>query len=78
MPTTRQVCRALAAVTVVLFLLASVFNDHSNSSVDGILWWTALGLFVVLIAIGLSIMGRYLWVSRRTRSERRARSRSPR
>jgi uncharacterized iron-regulated membrane protein len=77
MLTTRQLCSAIVALDVVLFLVASAFNNHSNTSADGIVWWAALALFVVLIAIGMSILGRYLWSRRRggTRFPRRSRSR---
>jgi hypothetical protein len=78
MLTTRQLCSAIAAVDVILFLVASAFNDHSNTSVDGIIWWAALALFAVLIAIGVSILSRFLWIGHQTRSARRRRSRSPR
>jgi hypothetical protein len=78
MLTTRQLCSAIVGVDVALFLVASALNDHSNTSVDGIVWWAALALFVVLIAIGVAILGRFLWIRHQTRSARRRRSRSPR
>jgi hypothetical protein len=74
MLTTRQLCSAIAAVDVILFLVASALNDHSNTSVDGVVWWAALALFVVLIAISVAILGRFLWIRHQTRSARRRRS----
>jgi hypothetical protein len=61
MLTARQVCIGIVAADVILFLVASEFNDHSNTSVDGLLWWAALALFVVLIAIAACILGHFLW-----------------
>jgi uncharacterized membrane protein AbrB (regulator of aidB expression) len=78
MLTTRQLCSVIAVVDVALFLVASGFNDHSNTSADGIVWWAALAVFVLLIAISVSILGRFLWSRHRTRSARRGRSGSPR
>ena len=63
--TTRQLCTAVAALDVVLFVVASAMNDHSNTSVDGIIWWAALFLFVVLMAMATVILLRYLWTHRR-------------
>ena len=63
--TTRQLCTAVATLDVVLFVVASAMNDHSNTSVDGIVWWAALFLFVVLMAMATVILLRYLWTHRR-------------
>lgn len=60
MPTARQLCLWIVAADVVLFLVASALNDHSNTSVDGFVWWAALGLFAVLIAIAVFILGNFL------------------
>jgi hypothetical protein len=65
MPTARQLCLGIVAADVVLFLVASEFNDHSNTSVDGFVWWAALALFAVLIAIAVYILGHFLWTRRR-------------
>ena len=77
MLTSRQLCSALAVGDVVLFLVASAFNDHSNTSVDGILWWLALFVFILLIAIGIYVLGRFLWTHRRRPKRARAHSGSP-
>jgi len=77
MLTGRQLCSALAVGDVVLFLVAGAFNDHSNTSVDGILWWLALFVFLLLIAIGIYVLGRFLWTHRRQPKRRRARSGGP-
>jgi hypothetical protein len=74
MLTARQFCIAVASVDVVLFLVATAFNDHSNTSADGIVWWAALGVFVALVAIGLVIVGRYAWTRRRRPGRGRRRS----
>jgi hypothetical protein len=66
---TRQACTALFVADVVLFLVASTFNDHSSTSVDGILWWIALFVFVLLIALGSVVFVQYLR-SRRKRPRR--------
>jgi amino acid transporter len=67
MLTARQLCVGIVAADVVLFLVASEFNDHSNTSVDGFVWWAALALFAVLIAIAAYIMGRFLLTRLRNR-----------
>jgi hypothetical protein len=67
MLTARQLCVGIVAADVVLFLVASGFNDHSNTSVDGFVWWAALALFAVLIAIAAYIFGRFLWTRLRNR-----------
>jgi hypothetical protein len=66
MLTARQLCLGIVVADVVLFLVASEFNDQSNTSVDGFVWWAALALFVVLIAIAAYILGRFLWTRRRS------------
>jgi cell division protein FtsX len=60
MPTARQLCLGIVAADVTLFLVASALNDHSNTSVDGFVWWAALALFAVLIAIAVFILGNFL------------------
>ena len=67
MPTARQFCIGIVVADVVLFLIASGLNDHSNTSVDGFVWWAALALFAGLIAIGIYILASFLWVRVRTR-----------
>ena len=74
MLTARQLCISLAIVDVILFLVASTFNDHSNTSADGIVWWAALGLFAALVAIGSVIFGKYTWTRVRRASRTRTRS----
>lgn len=76
MPTARQLCYGIVAADVVLFLIASAFNDHSNTSVDGFIWWAAVALFAVLIAIAAYILGNFLWT--RIRHTDRISSRSRR
>jgi hypothetical protein len=65
MLTARQFCIAVVSLDVVLFLAASAINDHSNTSVDGILWWSAIFLFFVLMATATVILIRYLVTHRR-------------
>lgn len=77
MLTSRQLCSALAVGDVVLFLVAGAFNDHSNTSVDGILWWIALFVFILLIAVGIYVLGRFLWTHRRQPKRARAHSAGP-
>jgi ABC-type nickel/cobalt efflux system permease component RcnA len=67
----RQVAIGLVVTDIALFLLASAFNDHSNTSVDGILWWMAIAVFVLLILFGLGVLVQFL----RTRRRRPKRSR---
>jgi ABC-type nickel/cobalt efflux system permease component RcnA len=67
----RQVAIGLVVTDVVLFLLASAFNDHSGTSVDGILWWMAIAVFLLLILFGLAVLVQFL----RTRRRRPKRSR---
>jgi hypothetical protein len=64
--TIRQVARGMVLTDVVLFVLASVFNDHSGTSVDGILWWLAIAVFVLLILFGFGVFVQFLR-TRRTR-----------
>jgi hypothetical protein len=66
----RQACRTLAVADVVLFLVAVAFNDHSATSVDGIVWWVALFVFVLLIVVGLVIFIQFLRSRRRKRPKR--------
>lgn len=51
MPAGRQFWSRLAIADVVLFVIASAFNDHSSLSVDGVIWWLAIALFAVLIVV---------------------------
>jgi hypothetical protein len=69
----RQACGYLAVADVVLFLIASAFNDHSATSVDGIVWWLALFVFVLLIAVGLVIMIQFMRSRAKSRKRKRAR-----
>ena len=69
----RQLLTRLAVADVVLFLVAAVFNDHSTTSVDGIIWWLAIALFAVLIVASFVVM--VLFLRGRTRGRRRARTR---
>ena len=70
----RQFYISVATVDVILFLVATAFNDHSNTSVDGIVWWAALGLFAAMMAIGSVILARNAWIHRRGTSRTRPRS----
>jgi hypothetical protein len=65
MPTGRQLVTAVIALDLLLFLVASALNDHSNTSVDGILWYAALFLFAAMIVVGTVMLGRFLWIRRR-------------
>ncbi len=65
----RQVFRYLVVVDVMLFLIASAFNDQSTTSVDGVLWWIALFLFLLLIVAGSVILIQFL-ISRGKRLRR--------
>jgi len=68
----RRAIVSLAIADVVLFLIAVAFNDHSNTSVDGIVWWLALLVFVLLIMAGIVVLSQFL----RSRAKRpRARGR---
>jgi Kef-type K+ transport system membrane component KefB len=75
MLTARQVCLGIVAADVALFLIASGLNDHSNTSVDGFIWWAAFALFAVLIGIAIYILGRFLWMRWRSRNRVSWRSR---
>jgi ABC-type nickel/cobalt efflux system permease component RcnA len=68
---TRQVATGVFITDVVLFVLASAFNDRSSTSVDGILWWVAIAVFLLLIVFGLGVLVQFL----RTRRRRPRRSR---
>jgi heme/copper-type cytochrome/quinol oxidase subunit 2 len=68
----RTVAKGLVLADVALFVLASVFNDHSNTSVDGILWWAAFAVFVMLIVFGTAVFVQFM----RTRRTRPRRSRA--
>jgi hypothetical protein len=67
----RQVATGLFLTDVVLFLAATALNDHSSTSVDGILWWIAIAVFLLLIMFGLAVLVQFL----RTRRRRPKRSR---
>jgi uncharacterized membrane protein AbrB (regulator of aidB expression) len=66
MPTARQLCLGIVAADVFLFLVASLFNDHSNTSVDGFIWWAAVALFAVLVVIAAYILVHFLWTRLRS------------
>jgi len=78
MLTARQLCYGIVAADVVLFLIASALNDHSNTSVDGFVWWAALALFAVLIVIAAYILGNFLWARMHNRGRVSSRSRRSR
>ena len=78
MLTARQLCYGIVAADVVLFLIASALNDHSNTSVDGFVWWAALALFAVLIVIAAYILGNFLWARMHNRDRVNWRSRRSR
>jgi uncharacterized SAM-binding protein YcdF (DUF218 family) len=69
----RQVATGLFVTDVVLFLLAATFNDHSRTSVDGILWWIAIAVFLLMIAFGLAVAVQYLRTRRRRPKSSRVR-----
>jgi hypothetical protein len=73
MAATRRACAYLAIADVVLFLIAAAFNDHSTTSVDGIVWWIAIFGFLLLIVAGFVVIVQFL-LSRGNRP-RRARPR---
>jgi Na+/proline symporter len=64
----RQTLGRLAIAVVVLFVLAAAFNDHSTTSVDGILWWIAIAGFILLIVAAFGVLVGFLL--RRTRPRR--------
>jgi cytochrome b subunit of formate dehydrogenase len=73
----RRAISWLAIADVVLFLIASAFNDRSNTSVDGIVWWIALFVFVVLILSGVVVFSQFVRSRiRAPRGGRRRRARS--
>ncbi len=69
----RQVATGLFVTDVVLFLLAAAFNDHSNTSIDGILWWIAIAVFALLIMLGVAVFIQFLRTRRRRPKRSRAR-----
>jgi ABC-type nickel/cobalt efflux system permease component RcnA len=69
----RQVATGLFVTDVVLFLLAAAFNDHSSTSVDGILWWVAIAVFLLLMMFGLAVFVQFLRTRRRRPKRSRAR-----
>jgi ABC-type nickel/cobalt efflux system permease component RcnA len=73
MVVTRQACSYLAVADVVLFLVAVAFNDHSTTSVDGIVWWLALFVFLLLIAFGFVVMIQFLRSRAKTPKRKRER-----
>jgi steroid 5-alpha reductase family enzyme len=73
MPASRSLFRSLAIADVALFLIAVAFNNHSGSSVDGIVWWIAIGLFVVMIVAGT--LGLLQYLKNRAKRPRRSRAR---
>jgi Kef-type K+ transport system membrane component KefB len=73
----RRAISSLAVADVVLFLIAVAFNDHSNTSVDGIVWWVALLVFVLLILAGMVVLGQFVRNrARRPPGARRRRART--
>ena len=69
----RQLLARLAMADVVLFLIAAAFNDHSTTSVDGIIWWVAIAGFLLLIVAAFGILVGYAWS--RAKRPRRPRTR---
>jgi hypothetical protein len=69
---TRQLLGRLAIADVLLFLIAGVFNDHSSTSVDGIIWWVAIAGFVLLIVAAVGVLVGFVL----SRSKRRRRPRT--
>ena len=67
----RQALGYLAVADVVLFLIASAFNNPSATSVDGIVWWIALFVFLLLIVAGFVVLIQFL----RSRGKRPKRTR---
>ncbi len=65
----RQVFRYLVVLDVVLFLIASAFNDQSTTSLDGVVWWIALLVFLLLIVAASVILIQFL-ISRGKRPRR--------
>jgi hypothetical protein len=56
----QQACGYLAVADVVLFLIAVAFNNQSTTSVDGIVWWIALFVFLLLILVGFVVLIQFL------------------
>jgi hypothetical protein len=74
MLTDRQLWSRLAIADVVLFVIASAFNDRSSLSVDGLIWWLAIALFgLLIVAASVALV---VWV--RSRAKRPRRPRRPR
>jgi NAD/NADP transhydrogenase alpha subunit len=73
----RQILGRLAIAVVVLFVLAAAFNDHSTTSVDGILWWVAIAGFILLIVAACAVLVGFIVTRRkRPRKSRAQRSRA--
>lgn len=60
MPASRQLFTRMAIADVVLFLIAVAFNNQSKTSVDGIIWWVAIAVFVAMIVAGSVVFLQYL------------------
>jgi hypothetical protein len=58
---------------VVLFLIAAAFNDHSSTSVDGIIWWLALAGFGLLIVAAFAVLVGFIRSRTKSRRPRRTR-----
>jgi membrane protein implicated in regulation of membrane protease activity len=63
----------LAVAVVVLFLIAAAFNDHSSTSIDGIIWWVAIAGFALLIVASCAVLVGFLF--NRGKRTRRSRTR---
>lgn len=72
MPAPRQLFSGLAIADVALFVIAAAFNNQSSTSVDGIIWWLAIALFVVIIVLAFGLVIQFI----RTRAKRPRRSRT--
>jgi len=73
MPPIRRLVTWLCVADVALFLLAGALNDHSSTSFDGILWWIAIAVFVLLILFGFGVLVQFLYSRRRRPGRARAR-----
>jgi membrane protein implicated in regulation of membrane protease activity len=72
----RQFLARLAMVVAVLFVIAAAFNDHSSTSVDGIIWWVAIGGFVLLLVTATVVLVGFVRSrAKRPRRARRSRAR---
>lgn len=71
----RTLLSRVAVADVVLFVLASAFNDGSSTSADGILWWVAIGVFLLLLLAGTVILVQFALARARGRRFRRPRAR---